>query len=244
MILKHTARSYKHSHKKSAKSFAKGLDKAETHLIIFSNKQQATSNKQQATSGQSGISAQSARIKTHPQQYNFSQNNLGLVRVAASPLNPQLFVGGKRDTCQTQVSLFPPTAPYLLFNAAKGDTPLETPSVNRKAYKQRFPKSCGSLKKYTPYKFAFIASLKLDWNQKRTSRQVNKCTSLYIYLPRVLGLPPKTSHDWNRRRTGRPPKTNRTSFLRMQKLEARLKNIHPCIFFNHEFCTSCKTSYT
>jgi len=47
---KSTDRSYKHSHKKSAKSFAKGLDKVETHLIIFSNKQQATSNKQQATS--------------------------------------------------------------------------------------------------------------------------------------------------------------------------------------------------
>ena len=46
---KSTDRSYKHSHKKSAKSFAKGLDKVETHLIIFSNKQQATSNKQQAT---------------------------------------------------------------------------------------------------------------------------------------------------------------------------------------------------
>jgi len=47
---KSTDRNYNHSHKKSAKSFAKGLDKAETHLIIFSNKQQATSNKQQATS--------------------------------------------------------------------------------------------------------------------------------------------------------------------------------------------------
>ena len=50
MILKHTARSYNHSQQKNAKSFAKGLDKAETRLIIFSNKQQATSNKQQATS--------------------------------------------------------------------------------------------------------------------------------------------------------------------------------------------------
>ena len=46
---KHTDKTkYNHSHKKSAKSFAKGLDKAEKHLIIFSNKQQATSNKQQA----------------------------------------------------------------------------------------------------------------------------------------------------------------------------------------------------
>ena len=153
---KHTARSYNHSHKKSAKSFAKGLDKAETHLIIFSNKQQATSNKQQATSNkqQSGINAQSARVNFHTQQYNFTQNNLGLVRMAASPLNPQLFVGGKRDTCQTQVSLFPPTAPYLLFNAAKGDTPLETPSVNRKAYKQRFPKSCGGMKIGHPVRFS------------------------------------------------------------------------------------------
>ena len=162
-----TNTSYKHSHKIKHKSEAKHLTRTGTPDTIFSNKQQATSNKQQATSGQSGISAQSARITTHPQQYNFSQHNLGLVRGAASPLSPRLFVGGKRDTCQTQVSLFPPTAPYLLFNAAKGDTPLETPSVNRKAYKQRFPKSCGSLKKYTPYKFAFIASLKLDWNQKR-----------------------------------------------------------------------------
>ena len=154
--LKGTDRSYNHSHQKNAKSFAKGLDKAETHLIIFSNKQQATSDKRQATSDkrQSGINAQSARVNFHTQQYNFTQNNLGLVKGAASPLNPRLFVGGKRDTCQTQGSLFPPTTPYLLFNAAKGDTPLETPSVNRKAYKQRFPKSCGGMKIGHPVRFS------------------------------------------------------------------------------------------
>ena len=151
---KHTDKTkYNHSHKKSAKSFAKGLDKAETHLIIFSDKRQATSDKRQATSDKR-ISAQSARVNFHTQQYNFTQNNLGLVKGAASPLNPRLFVGGKRDTCQTQVSLFPPTAPYLLFNAAKGDTPLETPSVNRKAYKQRFPKSCGGMKIGHPVRFS------------------------------------------------------------------------------------------
>jgi len=50
MMDKHTDSSYNHPHKKNAKSFAKVLDKAETRLIIFSNKQQATSNKQQATS--------------------------------------------------------------------------------------------------------------------------------------------------------------------------------------------------
>ena len=50
--LKGTDRNYNHSHKKSAKSFAKGLDKAETHLIILatSDKRQATSDKRQATS--------------------------------------------------------------------------------------------------------------------------------------------------------------------------------------------------
>ena len=144
---------YKDSHKKSE---AKHLTRSSVPDTIFVDKRQ------------SGISAQFARITTHPNNTHFSQNNLGFVRGAATPLSPRLFVGGKRDTCQTQVSLFPPTAPYLLFNAAKGDTPLETPSVNRKAYKQRFPKSCGSLKKYTPYEFAFIASSMLDWNQKRT----------------------------------------------------------------------------
>ena len=66
---KSTDSSYNHSHKKSAKSFAKGLDKAETHLIIFSNKQQATSNKQQATSGQSGISAQSAQCTQNTHKF-------------------------------------------------------------------------------------------------------------------------------------------------------------------------------
>ena len=40
---KSTDRSYKDSQQKNAKSFAKGLDKAETHLIIFSDKRQATS---------------------------------------------------------------------------------------------------------------------------------------------------------------------------------------------------------
>ena len=50
MADKHTDNTkYKDSHPKNAKSFAKGLDEAEMHLIIFSNKQQATSNKQQAT---------------------------------------------------------------------------------------------------------------------------------------------------------------------------------------------------
>ena len=153
--------SYNHSQTKTHKSLAKYLTRTGTPDTIFSDKRQATSDKRHKR-------AQSAHITTHPQQYNFSQNNLGLVRGAASPLNPQLFVGGKRDTCQTQVSLFPPTAPYLLFNAAKGDTPLETPSVNRKAYKQRFPKSCGSLKTYTPYEFALAANSKLKNVQGRT----------------------------------------------------------------------------
>ena len=149
---KHTDNTkYNHSQQKNAKSFEKGLDKAETRLIIFSNKQQATSDKRQATSD---INSRSVQTNLHPNTYNFTQNNLGLVKGAASPLNPQLFVGGKRDTCQTQVSLFPPTAPYLLFNAAKGDTPLETPSVNRKAYKQRFPKSCGGMKIGHPVRFS------------------------------------------------------------------------------------------
>ena len=56
---KHTDRSYKHSHQKNAKSFAKGLDKAETHLIIFSNKRQATSDKRQ-----SGIRTGSAQTNS------------------------------------------------------------------------------------------------------------------------------------------------------------------------------------
>ena len=182
---------YNHSHQKTHKSEAKHLTRGSVPNTIFSDKRQATSDKRQATSDkrQSGISTQSARITTHPQQYNFSQHNLGLVRGAASPLSPRLFVGGKRDTCQTQVSLFPPTAPYLLFNAAKGDTPLETPSVNRKAYKQRFPKSCGSLKTYTPYEFAFIASSMLDWNQKRTEHPpgiiVRVCTCANSKLKKV-----------------------------------------------------------
>ena len=149
MADKHTDNtSYKHSHQKNAKSEAKHLTRSIVPDTIFSDKRQATSDKQQ-----SGISAQSARVNFHTQQYNFTQHNLGLVR-GASPLSPQLFVGGKRDTCQTQVSLFPPTAPYLLFNAAKGDTPLETPSVNRKAYKQRFPKSCGGMKIGHPVRFS------------------------------------------------------------------------------------------
>ena len=154
MTEKHTDNTkYNHSHQKNTKREVKYLTRSSVPDTIFSNKQQATSNKQQATSNKR-ISTQSARVNFHTQQYNFTQNNLGLVKGAASPLNPRLFVGGKRDTCQTQVSLFPPTAPYLLFNAAKGDTPLETPSVNRKAYKQRFPKSCGGMKIGHPVRFS------------------------------------------------------------------------------------------
>ena len=67
MTEKHTDNTkYKDSHPKNAKSFAKGLDEAEMHLIIFSNKQQATSNKQQATSNkqQSGINFRSAQTNS------------------------------------------------------------------------------------------------------------------------------------------------------------------------------------
>ena len=153
---KSTAGSYNHSHKKSAQSLAKYLTRGSVPDTIFSDKRQATSDKRQATSDkrqatsnkrqatsdkqqatsdkrqatsnkqQSGISAQSARVNFHTQQYNFTQNNLGLVRGAASPLNPQLFVGGKRDTCQTQVSLFPPMTPSLFLALPKG-TPLWKP---------------------------------------------------------------------------------------------------------------------
>ena len=48
--LKGSNTKYNHSQTKTHKSFAKGLDKAETHLIIFSDKRQATSDKRQATS--------------------------------------------------------------------------------------------------------------------------------------------------------------------------------------------------
>ncbi len=102
MILKGTNTSYNHSHKKNAKSLAKYLTRSSVPDTIFSDKRQATSDKRQATSDKrqatsdkrqatSGINAQFARITTHPQQYNFSQNNLGLVRGAASPLSPRLF---------------------------------------------------------------------------------------------------------------------------------------------------------
>ena len=50
---KHTDNTkYKHSHKKSVKSFAKGLDTPKPAAIIFatSDKRQATSDKRQATS--------------------------------------------------------------------------------------------------------------------------------------------------------------------------------------------------
>ncbi|UTC88855.1 hypothetical protein [Treponema denticola] len=53
---------------KSAKSFAKGLDKAETHLIIFSNKQQATSNKQQATSNKQQATSNKQQATSNKQQ--------------------------------------------------------------------------------------------------------------------------------------------------------------------------------
>ena len=135
-----------------------------------SNKQQATSNKQQATSNKRQATSDKRQATSNKQQAHkrsvcprkFSHTTIQFYSKqpwfskggCVPPLNPRLFVGGKRDTCQTQVSLFPPTAPYLLFNAAKGVPPLETPSVNRKAYKQRFPKSCGGMKIGHPVRFS------------------------------------------------------------------------------------------
>ena len=76
MTEKHTDNtSYNHSHKKSTKSFAKGLDKAETPLIIFSDKRQATSDKRQATSDK-----QQSGIKTRSPQTN-SQLNTNFLTV-------------------------------------------------------------------------------------------------------------------------------------------------------------------
>ena len=65
---KGTNTSYNHSHQKNAKSFAKGLDKAETRLIIFSNKQQATSNKQQATSDKQQATSDKQQATSNKQQ--------------------------------------------------------------------------------------------------------------------------------------------------------------------------------
>ena len=102
---------YKDSHKKSE---AKHLTRSSVPDTIFVDKRQATSDKRQATSDkrqatsdkrqatsdkrqatsdkrQSGISAQFARITTHPNNTHFSQNNLGFVRGAATPLSPRLF---------------------------------------------------------------------------------------------------------------------------------------------------------
>ncbi|EGC78554.1 hypothetical protein HMPREF9353_00314 [Treponema denticola F0402] len=118
-----------------------------------SDKRQATSDKRQATSNKRHKRAVCPHKNT-PATVQFFSKQPWFGKGGCVPLNPRLFVGGKRDTCQTQVSLFPPTAPYLLFNAAKGDTPLETPSVNRKAYKQRFPKSCGGMKIGHPVRFS------------------------------------------------------------------------------------------
>ena len=72
---KSTDRSYKHSHKKNAKSFAKGLDKAETHLIIFSDKRQATSDKQQATSNKRTERYKRAICSMHPEHTQISSTN-------------------------------------------------------------------------------------------------------------------------------------------------------------------------
>ena len=109
---KHTDNTkYKHSHQKNAKSEVKHLTRSSVPDTIFVDKRQ------------SGISAQFARITTHPNNTHFSQNNLGFVRGAATPLSPRLFVGGKRDTCQTQVSLFPP----ISFSTLPKGTPLWKP---------------------------------------------------------------------------------------------------------------------
>ena len=69
MADKHTDNTkYKDSHPKNAKSFAKGLDEAEMHLIIFSNKQQATSNKQQATSNKQQATSNKQQATSNKQQ--------------------------------------------------------------------------------------------------------------------------------------------------------------------------------
>ena len=65
---KSTDRSYKDSQQKNAKSFAKGLDKAETRLIIFSDKRQATSDKRQATSDKRQATSDKRQATSDKQQ--------------------------------------------------------------------------------------------------------------------------------------------------------------------------------
>ena len=64
------------------------------------------------------------------------------------------YVRGRKTPWSEQVVFLSPYDPPPFLNAAKGDTPLETPSVNRKAYKQRFPKSCGGMKIGHPVRFS------------------------------------------------------------------------------------------
>ena len=139
---KSTDRSYNHSHKKSAKSFAKGLDKAETHLIIFSDKRQATSDKRQATSDK-----RTERYKRAICPRKFSHTTIQFYskqpwfsKGGCVPLKPPAFCRGKERHLSDASFPLSPYGPLSPFQRCQSGAPLGNPIRKQKGIQTKISK--------------------------------------------------------------------------------------------------------
>ena len=136
---KSTARSYNHSHQKNAKSFAKGLDKAETHLIIFSNKQQATSNKQQATSNKRHKLPLRPN-KFTPKHIQFYSKQPWFSKGGCVPLKPPAFCRGKERHLSDASFPLSPYGPLSPFQRCQRGYPFGNPIRKQKGIQTKISK--------------------------------------------------------------------------------------------------------
>ena len=154
MTEKHTDNtSYKHSHKKSAKSFAKGLDKAETPLIIFSDKRQATSDKRQATSDKQQATSdkqQATSNKRHklplrpnkftPKHIQFYSKQPWFSKGGCVPLKPPAFCRGKERHLSDASFPLSPYGPLSPFQRCQRGHPFGNPIRKQKGIQTKISK--------------------------------------------------------------------------------------------------------
>ena len=140
MTEKHTDNTkYKHSHQKNAKSFAKGLDKAETRLIIFSNKRQATSDKRQATSDKRHKLPLRPN-KFTPKHIQFYSKQPWFSKGGCDPLKPPAFCRGKERHLSDASFPLSPYDPLSPFQRCQRGHPFGNPIRKQKGIQTKISK--------------------------------------------------------------------------------------------------------
>ena len=132
MILKHTARSYKHSHQKNAKSLAKHLTRSSVPDTIFSNKQQATSDKRHKLPLRPN--------KFTPKHIQFYSKQPWFSKGGCVPLKPPAFCRGKERHLSDASFPLSPYGPLSPFQRCQRGHPFGNPIRKQKGIQTKISK--------------------------------------------------------------------------------------------------------